>query len=88
MQKKTKPLPKKLNNIGTTNLAIAVIRAAMADGYKKNEWDFFDSPDYDFYAGLAYRNKEDYMSGAEAKELARKGETIKRSYRPRPYSIR
>lgn len=59
---KTQIMPKKLNNRGCRLLAIAVIRSAIHDAYKHNEFDFFKSPLFHFYAGLAYGGTVDYRS--------------------------
>ena len=43
-------------------MAIAVISAAVENAKKNNDYTFFYTALYHFYAGLAYGGKEEYMS--------------------------
>ena len=43
-------------------MAIAVIKAAIISAKKNNDFGFFSSPLFHFYAGLAYGGKTDYRS--------------------------
>ena len=58
-------LPKVLSKRGCQLLAIAVIKSAARESLDTNNYDFFDSPMFHFYAGLAFGGKEDYRSGTD-----------------------
>ena len=51
-----------LSKRGCRLLAIAVISAAVESAKKNNDYTFFYTSLYHFYAGLAYGGKEEYMS--------------------------
>jgi hypothetical protein len=53
---------KKLSKRGCRLLAIAVIRSAISYAKDSNDYSFFFSELFHFYAGLAYGGKDDYKS--------------------------
>lgn len=58
-------IPKKLNRFGCRLLAIAVIKHAVFEALKTNNYHFFDTDIFHLWAGLAYGAKEDYRSGQD-----------------------
>lgn len=53
---------KKLSKRGCRLLAIAVIKSAIINAKKRNDYEFFYSDLFHFYAGLAYGGKDNYKS--------------------------
>ena len=58
----TMALQTKLNKRGCRLLAIAVIKASIHDAKTKEDFNFFGSDAFHFWAGLAYGGKTDYRS--------------------------
>lgn len=58
-------IPKKLNKTGCRLLAIAVIKHAVFEALKTNNYYFFDTDIFHLWAGLAYGGKEDYRSSQD-----------------------
>lgn len=55
-------LQKKLNSKGCRLLGIAVIKYAIREAKATNDYSFFKSDIFHFWAGLAYGGKTDYRS--------------------------
>lgn len=55
-------LPKKLNSKGCRLLGIAVIKSAIREAVITDNYNFFTSDSFHFWAGLAYGGKSEYRS--------------------------